>query len=89
MVRQESVDIQHSEGCEAVSLAERERLSDGREEETMSTKRSWNSGVPICGVALDVAPGEVQSVNPAEQSPLDARRAAVPNALVIRTATAS
>jgi hypothetical protein len=89
MVRQESVDIQHSEGCEAVSLSERKRLSDGREEETMSTKRPWNSAVPICGVALDVAPEEVQSVNPAEQSPLDARRAAVLSALAVRTAAAS
>ena len=65
-MRQERVEVQHSE---AEDRADKERLLVGSEDRTMSTKRFWNSALPIPGVTNDVAPGGAQSVYPLPHAP--------------------
>jgi len=63
IVRQESDSIQHSEADPLSSRGFSERLEeDGREEDTMSTKRERNSVEPIFGGVTEVAPDGAQRV---------------------------
>jgi hypothetical protein len=57
-VRQESEVRQHNEAVPS----EVSRLKDGRDEATRSLRRFWNSVLPIFGLVVEVAPGEVQMV---------------------------
>ncbi len=72
IVRQDRRTLQHSEAT-ARSEIERERLLAGKDDSTMSVKRSWKAASPIWGVMADVAPGGVQMTKPVLQSPFDVR----------------
>jgi hypothetical protein len=57
-VRHESELRQHNEAVPS----EVSRLKEGSDEPTMSTRRFWNSALPIFGLVVDVAPGGAQIV---------------------------
>ena len=64
--------MQHNDAT-ARSDSGSERLLAGSEDSTMSTKRSWKAGSPICGVVADVAPGGAQMTKPVSQPPSEFR----------------